>query len=47
MSNHKGPLTIAQGADTPVYLATEPKGPLLPNGEFVYLRKVTNWNTIN
>ncbi|VDM45112.1 unnamed protein product [Toxocara canis] len=37
----KSPLTIEQGADTPVYLATLEGDE--PNGKFVYLRKVTPW----
>jgi carbonyl reductase 1 len=40
MSSGKGPLTIEQGADTPVYLATDPNA---PNGEFVYQRKSIPW----
>jgi len=40
MTSHKGPLTIAEGADTPIYLATDPN---VPNGQFVYLRKITQW----
>jgi carbonyl reductase 1 len=40
MSSGKGPLTIEQGADTPVYLATDSSA---PNGEFVYQRKVISW----
>jgi len=40
MTSHKGPLTIAEGADTPIYLATDPD---VPNGEFVYLRKIKQW----
>uniref|UniRef100_A0A914PFM0 Carbonyl reductase n=1 Tax=Panagrolaimus davidi TaxID=227884 RepID=A0A914PFM0_9BILA len=40
MSSGKGPLTIEQGADTPVYLATDSNA---PNGEFVYQRKSIPW----
>ncbi|KAI1722065.1 short chain dehydrogenase domain-containing protein [Ditylenchus destructor] len=40
MTSHKGPLTITEGADTPIYLATDPN---VPDGKFVYLRKVTEW----
>ncbi|KAL5967434.1 Carbonyl reductase NADPH 3 [Taenia solium] len=35
MTNHKGPKTILEGADTPVYLATLPKGATEPYGQFV------------
>uniref|UniRef100_A0AC34GTY5 Carbonyl reductase n=1 Tax=Panagrolaimus sp. ES5 TaxID=591445 RepID=A0AC34GTY5_9BILA len=34
------PLTIEQGADTPVYLATDSNA---PNGDFVYQRKTIPW----
>ncbi|KAE9550519.1 hypothetical protein FO519_006270 [Halicephalobus sp. NKZ332] len=40
MSSYKGHLTIEQGADTPVYLATSNEA---PNGEFLYQRKVIEW----
>jgi carbonyl reductase 1 len=40
MSSGKGPLTIEQGADTPVYLATDSNA---PNGDFVYQRKSIPW----
>uniref|UniRef100_A0A914Y3Z5 Carbonyl reductase n=1 Tax=Panagrolaimus superbus TaxID=310955 RepID=A0A914Y3Z5_9BILA len=40
MTQHKGYLTVEKGADTPVYLATDPNP---PNASFVYQRKVTNW----
>ncbi|KAH7699476.1 Carbonyl reductase, partial [Aphelenchoides avenae] len=40
MSSHKGHLTIDQGADTPIYLATEPN---LPSGQFWYKRKPKDW----
>lgn len=40
MTSHKGPLTIDQGADTPIWLATAQD---VPNGEFVYKRKVKDW----
>lgn len=47
MTNFKGPLSIAEGTDTPVFLAIEPEGPLLPRGQFVYLRKAIKWNSLN
>ncbi|KAH7700301.1 oxidoreductaseshort chain dehydrogenase/reductase family protein, partial [Aphelenchoides avenae] len=40
MTNHKGHHTIDEGADTPVYLATEPN---LPSGLFWYKRKPRDW----
>ena len=40
MSSYKGHLTVEQGADTPVYLATSDSA---PNGEFVYQRKIIEW----
>lgn len=40
MTSHKGPLTIEQGADTPIWLATAPD---VPCGEFVFKRKVNKW----
>jgi carbonyl reductase 1 len=40
MTSHKGPLTIAEGADTPIYLATHPDA---PKGQFVYQRKIIPW----
>ena len=43
MISHKGPLTIDQGADTPVYLALLPPGATSPRGDYVTKRKVTNW----
>lgn len=47
MTNFKGSLSIAEGADTPVFLATEPDGPDFPRGKFVYLRKTVEWNSLN
>ncbi|VDK24253.1 unnamed protein product [Anisakis simplex] len=41
MTSHKGPLTIEQGADTPIYLATLEGDE--PNGCMVYQRKPLNW----
>uniref|UniRef100_A0A914VLT2 carbonyl reductase (NADPH) n=1 Tax=Plectus sambesii TaxID=2011161 RepID=A0A914VLT2_9BILA len=43
MTNHKGSLTIEEGADTPVYLALLPPDTTEPKGEFVYERKVIPW----
>ncbi|KAL7076770.1 hypothetical protein ACQ4LE_003943 [Meloidogyne hapla] len=40
MTSHKGPLTIDEGADTPIWLATAEE---VPNGAFVYLRKPIEW----
>ena len=40
MSSFNGSLTIEQGADTPVHLATSNN---IPNGEFVYQRKIIEW----
>ncbi|KAH7697758.1 oxidoreductaseshort chain dehydrogenase/reductase family protein [Aphelenchoides avenae] len=40
MTSHKGHLTIDQGADTPIYLATDSSA---PHGEFVYQRKALDW----
>ncbi|TKR78048.1 hypothetical protein L596_018917 [Steinernema carpocapsae] len=40
MSNFKGPLTIEEGADTPLYLALDANA---PDGEFVKDRKITVW----
>ncbi|CAG9540122.1 unnamed protein product [Cercopithifilaria johnstoni] len=42
MTSHHGPLTIEEGADTPIYLATlEGNG---PTGKFFYKRKEIDWN---
>ena len=40
MTQHKGPLKVEQGADTPVYLAVDPNP---HQAIFVYQRKVTTW----
>uniref|UniRef100_A0A914BVG2 Carbonyl reductase n=1 Tax=Acrobeloides nanus TaxID=290746 RepID=A0A914BVG2_9BILA len=40
LSSHKGPLTIDQGADTPIYLATDPN---VFNGRFYLERKIQEW----
>lgn len=44
MTGHKGTLTLDEGADTPIYLATEPN---LPSGQFWYKRKPKDWLTEN
>uniref|UniRef100_A0A0R3RHX5 carbonyl reductase (NADPH) n=1 Tax=Elaeophora elaphi TaxID=1147741 RepID=A0A0R3RHX5_9BILA len=42
MTSHRGPLTVEEGADTPIYLATlEGNG---PTGKFFYKRKEVDWN---
>lgn len=41
MTSHKGPLSIEEGADTPIYLATLKEDE--PCGKFVYLRKPINF----
>uniref|UniRef100_F1L5Z3 carbonyl reductase (NADPH) n=1 Tax=Ascaris suum TaxID=6253 RepID=F1L5Z3_ASCSU len=43
MTSHKGPLTIEEGADTPIYLATLEGNE--PNGCFIYRRKPLDWAT--
>ncbi|XP_054259222.1 carbonyl reductase [NADPH] 1-like [Macrosteles quadrilineatus] len=44
MTSHKGPLTIEQGADAPLYLALLPVSPDVPKGQYVWCdRKVTKW----
>lgn len=43
MSSHKGPKTIDQGADTPVYLAMLPRNTLSPKGDYVSDRKIGKW----
>ncbi|XP_033743198.1 carbonyl reductase [NADPH] 1-like [Pecten maximus] len=43
MSSHKGPKTIDQGADTPVYLAMLPPNTLSPKGNYVSDRKIGKW----
>ncbi|KAK0390343.1 hypothetical protein QR680_019309 [Steinernema hermaphroditum] len=40
MSSYKGPLTIEEGADTPLYLALEED---VPHGAFVKKRQVSEW----
>ncbi|XP_061163368.1 carbonyl reductase [NADPH] 1-like isoform X2 [Saccostrea echinata] len=44
MSSHKGPKTIDEGADTPIYLALLPEGAKSPAGDFVADREVHRWN---
>jgi carbonyl reductase 1 len=43
MTSHKGPLTIDQGADTPVWLATLPTDATSPAGQFCFERTVIEW----
>ncbi|XP_072047286.1 carbonyl reductase [NADPH] 1-like [Amphiura filiformis] len=43
MSSYKGPLTIDEGAVTPVYLATLPSGAKEPQGKFIEKKKVTDF----
>ncbi|XP_063244170.1 carbonyl reductase [NADPH] 1-like [Bacillus rossius redtenbacheri] len=44
MTSHKGPLTIEQGAEAPVYLALLPPGVKSPRGEYVWCNKeITDW----
>jgi hypothetical protein len=40
MTSHKGHLTVEQGAETPVWLATAPD---VPNGKFVFKKKAKEW----
>jgi hypothetical protein len=40
MTGHCGLLTIDQGAETPIWLATAPD---VPNGAFVYLKEANGW----
>ncbi|VDK87344.1 unnamed protein product [Litomosoides sigmodontis] len=42
MTSHRGPLTIEEGADTPIYLATLEGNE--PTGKFFYKRKEIDWN---
>ncbi|VDK40981.1 unnamed protein product [Taenia asiatica] len=42
LTSHRGYKTILEGADTPVYLATLPKGVTEPYGQFVSERQVVN-----
>lgn len=46
MTNHKGPLTIEQGAEAPLYLALLPPDVKSPRGCYVWHNKaVVNWVT--
>ncbi|VDM32919.1 unnamed protein product [Hydatigera taeniaeformis] len=42
LTSHKGYKTILEGADTPVYLATLPKGATEPYGQLISERQVVN-----
>lgn len=43
MTSHSGPLTPAQGAETPMFLAMLPAGSQSPNGEFFQKKTVVEW----
>lgn len=43
MSNHKGPLTIDEGAITPVYLALLPQGVAEPQGKYYQEKKLVDF----
>ncbi|KAF6203739.1 hypothetical protein GE061_002073 [Apolygus lucorum] len=44
MTSHKGPLTIAQGADAPTYAALLPENCKSPRGEYIWFtRAVVDW----
>jgi hypothetical protein len=43
MTSHKGPLTIDEGAATPVWLATLPAGATSPAGQFCFECAVYTW----
>uniref|UniRef100_A0A5S6QPP5 Carbonyl reductase [NADPH] 1 n=1 Tax=Trichuris muris TaxID=70415 RepID=A0A5S6QPP5_TRIMR len=42
MTDHKGILTLSEGAKTPLYLALE-NASNLPRGKFVYMNREINW----
>ncbi|XP_056021696.1 carbonyl reductase [NADPH] 1-like [Ostrea edulis] len=44
MSSHKGPKTIDEGADTPIYLSLLPEGTKSPTGDFVAGKEIHKWN---
>jgi len=46
MSSHKGPLTIDQGCETPVYLALLPENTNI-KGEFLAEKKILDWTDLN
>uniref|UniRef100_A0A0A9WVM0 carbonyl reductase (NADPH) n=1 Tax=Lygus hesperus TaxID=30085 RepID=A0A0A9WVM0_LYGHE len=44
MTSHKGPLTIAQGADAPTYAALLPQNCKSPKGDYIwYTRAIVDW----
>jgi len=43
MTNHKGMLTVDEGADTPVYLALLPPDEKIVRGKFISKREVQPW----
>ncbi|CAI9726670.1 Hypothetical predicted protein [Octopus vulgaris] len=43
ITNHLGPRTIEEGADTPVYLALLPPNVKEPRGQFVVDRQIREW----
>lgn len=44
MTSHKGPLTIEQGAEAPVYLALLPQGEQVIKGQYIWNDKtIKNW----
>ncbi|CAH1404201.1 unnamed protein product [Nezara viridula] len=44
LTNHKGPLTIEQGADAPTYAALLPPGTTSPKGDLIwYTREIVDW----
>jgi len=42
MSSHKGPLTVEQGVETPLYLALLPTNVTEPRGKFVYKKQISD-----
>jgi len=46
MSSHLGPLTIDQGAETPVYLALLPENITEPKGKFLAEKKIIDWASV-
>jgi hypothetical protein len=43
MTAGRGNLTVDEGADTAIWLATLPEGATSPAGEFCYDRKIGEW----
>jgi carbonyl reductase 1 len=44
INSHKGPKTIDEGADTPIYLSLLPEGTKSPAGDFVADKQIHKWN---